>query len=291
MAQTFPQSRRKFLSRLRFFAAPAILGGGLGAYGYGSVLERHRVSVERHDLPLGLTAQGPSHLRIVTLTDLHFDPLYEIDYLSQCVAKVNALRPDLILLTGDYVTHTPHRIEELARVLSGLRAKSGVYLSMGNHDHWHRRDLISKAMVKEGLQVLANSHARVVCGDGQIILAGLESQWGGSPNWAKAAVGVAKDERVIMLMHEPDVADSLSRDSRIVLQCSGHTHGGQVRVPGYGALILPSYGKRYQAGFYQVGSLTLHVNRGLGTVDKHVRFMCPPEIACFDVVNTDRLRV
>jgi predicted MPP superfamily phosphohydrolase len=96
---------------------------------------------------------------------------------------------------------------------------------------------------------------------------------------------VKADERALALVHEPDFADHLATDRRIAMQVSGHTHGGQVRVPGIGALRLPSWGKRYQAGLYDVGNLKLHVNRGIGTITHHVRFMCPPEIACFDITN------
>jgi predicted MPP superfamily phosphohydrolase len=122
------------------------------------------------------------------------------------------------------------------------------------------------------------------------VIAGLQSAWAGRPDWHNTADGLRKDDRVIALMHEPDFADNLAVDSRVAFQLSGHTHGGQVRIPGWGALILPSWGKRYQAGFYDVGarkSLKLYVNRGIGTIQHHVRVFCPPEIACFDVVNTD----
>ena len=90
----------------------------------------------------------------------------------------------------------------------------------------------------------------------------------------------------MVMMHKPDFAQMLKEDPRIALQLSGHTHGGQVRIPLVGALRLPLWGRIYQAGFYDVGGLKLHVNRGIGTITWHVRLFCPPEIACFDITNS-----
>ena len=109
------------------------------------------------------------------------------------------------------------------------------------------------------------------------LLTGLESFWAGRPN-PGILDRTAPDTRHIVLAHEPDAFDALV-DPRIALQLSGHTHGGQVRVPGYGALSLPRWGKRYQMGMFRAGGRQLYVHRGLGTVDDHVRLNCRPEIA------------
>ncbi len=283
-----PVSRRAFLAKYRLLLAPALLGAAPGAYTYGG-WERHRLTVERRDTALKLGKAGPSKMRLVTLSDFHFDPLYEVDFAERYVQRANTLNPDLVFLTGDFVTGTSKRVEELAEVLGGLKAKSGVFACLGNHDHWNQPHLVRKALESSGIDVLANQHARVPVQDGEAVIVGLESGWGGRPSWLAAAKNLSRDDRPLVLMHEPDHADYVSEDSRAVLQCSGHTHGGQVRIPGYGALVLPSHGKKYEAGFYQVKNLRLYVNRGVGTVDQHIRFCCPPEIACLDIVNTDRV--
>lgn len=282
------QSRRTFLKRLSLLPAAGVLGAG-GSYGYGTLLERHQLKVEQHHVPLALGEKAPVAFRAVMLTDLHFDPLYEEDFLAECVRRVNALQPDLVLMTGDYITSTTKRVEDFARVMGRLEARSGVFACLGNHDQWAgMAGRVAGALQREHLEVLQNQHTRLSCKGGEVVISGLQSAWGGVPDWAATSKGLTQKDRVLMLMHEPDYAHALKQDPRIVLQMSGHTHGGQVRVPGYGALILPKWGKAFQAGFYDVGqNLKLYVNRGIGTIDHHVRFFCPPEIACFDVVNTD----
>ncbi|MEZ0275954.1 MAG: metallophosphoesterase [Roseimicrobium sp.] len=283
------ENRRSFLKRFKYMYAPALVGGG-GAYGYGSALERHRLKVERHDLKLALGPRAPKSFRAVSLTDFHFDPLCEEAFVQECVRQANALNPDIVLLTGDYISSTSRRINDFTRIIGGLEARTGVFACLGNHDHWDSRTRVAGALNHQHIAVLQNQHTRVSCNGGELVLAGLQSAWAGQPRWDFTSSGLRQDDRVIALMHEPDFADTLAVDPRVAFQVSGHTHGGQVRVPGWGALILPSWGKRYQAGFYDVGarkSLKLYVNRGIGTISYHVRVFCPPEIACFDVVNTD----
>jgi predicted MPP superfamily phosphohydrolase len=282
------ENRRAFLKRLKNIYAPVLLGMG-APYGYGSVIERHRIVVERHDVKLALGKRGPQRLRIVSLTDFHFDPLYEEDFLTDVVHRTNSLNPDLVVLTGDYITDTAIRMDDFAKVMSGLKPKSGIFGCLGNHDTWHTSSHVTASLKKRGVEMLMNQHSRVPCAGGEIVVAGLHSAWGGFPNWAGAMQGTRGDDRAVLLMHEPDTARTLCNDRRIVLQLSGHTHGGQVRMPGLGALRLPKWGKIYQSGFYDVNGLQLYVSRGVGTIGVHVRFLCPPEIACFDIVNTDTL--
>jgi uncharacterized protein len=142
-----------------------------------------------------------------------------------------------------------------------------------------------------GIEVLFNQHTRVRMADGELVVAGLQSAWGGYPNWNDAARGMRKGERAVALMHEPDFATELKRDQRVALQLSGHTHGGQIRMPGIGALRLPLWGRKFQAGFYEMDQLKLHVHRGIGTITWHVRVCCPPEITCLDITNSGELAV
>lgn len=280
-------NRRSFLTRFRNLMLPLTLVGG-GSYVYGSELERHRLKIEKYDVKLSLGLNGPSKLRIVSLTDFHFDPLYEIDFITKCVDQTNALSPDLVLLTGDYVTHSSRRIDELSTELARLTPKVSVLACMGNHDYISGTPQVLHSMQKQGINTLVNQHSRFNCGDGELIVAGLQTASIGIPKWTTAANGIGPSERALVLMHEPDSVIALCRDSRVAMQFSGHTHGGQVRIPGYGALILPPLGRQYQAGLYDVRKMKLHVNRGIGTIGYHVRFLCPPEIACFDITNVDK---
>ena len=280
------ESRRAFLKRLKYLWTPVILGSG-ATYGYGSLLERHRIVVERSNLKLPMGPGAPKRLRMVSLSDFHYDPLHEASYVEEIVRQTNALRPDVVFLTGDFITDVNDRMEELAELLGKLNAPGGTYACLGTHDYREHAGVVSKALRKQGIEMLINQHTRVRGHGGELIIAGLESVWGGMPNWEMAAKGIKPDERAIVLMHEPDYATILCRDDRAGLQISGHTHGGQICLPGLGAIRRPLWGKLYEAGFYDLRRMKLYVSRGLGTIHLHMRLFCPPEITCFDLTNAD----
>ncbi|MEM7144856.1 MAG: metallophosphoesterase [Verrucomicrobiota bacterium] len=214
-------------------------------------------------------------LTVCVLGDIHFDPLFETEYLREVVNRVNSLAPDMIWYTGDFLTGSSDRLNELAEVLSGVEAPLGVFAILGNHDHWVAPDELSAALEGIGINVLRNASVPLAKASGWF-LTGLESYWGGEPD-TESIKATPDDARHILLVHEPDPFDTLV-DERIALQVSGHTHGGQVRVPGFGAIQLPSWGQRYQMGLYRRDGRTLYVNRGVGTVDHHYRLNCRPEI-------------
>ncbi|MEM8953486.1 MAG: metallophosphoesterase [Verrucomicrobiota bacterium] len=259
--------RRSFLTGA-LIGTPLALGGALA---YGRHLERHRVEVVSVEVSIGLVRP----VTVCVLGDIHFDPLYETDYLRDVVGQVNSLAPDRVWFTGDFLTRSPERLDELAEPLSEVKASLGVAAVLGNHDHWVAPDDLSEALENVGIEVLRNRSIALPESPGWY-LSGLESYWGGVPS-SENIDATAANARHILLAHEPDPFRDL-RDERVVLQVSGHTHGGQVRVPGFGALQLPSWGRRYQMGLYRENGRTLYVNRGVGTVDHHYRFNCPPEI-------------
>jgi predicted MPP superfamily phosphohydrolase len=260
-------TRRRFLRG--GLAAVGMLGG---VAAYARYWERLAVEVTRVELAIGLTRP----LRVAVLGDIHLDPFFEVGYVERVVGIVNALTPDLILHTGDFVSHTADRVDELGRVLARLTPRAGHLAILGNHDHWVDAERVTAALTAAGIEVLRNRSAPVPGHHGWM-LTGLESFWAGRPE-PGVIDRAAADTRHIVLAHEPDAFDALV-DARIALQLSGHTHGGQVRVPGYGALSLPRWGKRYQMGAFRAGRRQLYVHRGLGTVDDHVRLNCRPEIA------------
>ena len=259
-------NRRTFVKRSLFTAAAP---GASAGYAHG--IERHAVEVVPVELELGLREP----LTAAVLGDIHFDPLYEIDYLEEVVARINGLSPDLILYTGDFLSQSADRLADLLAVLRKARGSLGSYAVLGNHDHWIGANQIAAAFTATGIPVLRNRSIPLP-GRTDWHLTGLESYWAGSPSIA-SVVGMSPHARHILLVHEPDSFDVLT-DSRIALQLSGHTHGGQVRVPLVGAIRLPTWGKKYQAGLYTQGDRRLYVNRGIGTVNQHVRLNCRPEI-------------
>lgn len=245
---------------------------GLGASaGYARFLERHAVEVVTSEIELGL----PEPLTVAVLGDIHFDPLYEVDYLEDVVARTNRLSPDLVLYTGDFLSHSADRLSDLLAVLCKARAAFGRFAVLGNHDHSIGADRVTAAFSSAGIPILRNQSV-LLPGRKDWYLSGLESYWSGKPNSALVA-STPPHARHILLVHEPDSFDLLT-DPRIALQVSGHTHGGQIRLPLVGAICLPTWGKKYQAGLYTRGDRKLYVNRGIGTVDAHFRLNCRPEI-------------
>src|SRR4051794_8567737 len=220
MTANKPEPRRAFLTRMRVLMAPVLLGGG--GYSYASLLERHCLTVERHDVNLALGPRAPRRLRVVSLTDFHFDPLYEEDFVAECVKRTNELKPDIVMLTGDYITRSSRRIDDFAKIVGGLRPACGIFASLGNHDHWDSPSRVATALTAQHIEVLRNQHTRVSCNGGELILAGLQSAWGGRPDWGATISGVKPHERALTLMHEPDFADRLCADERIAMQFSGH---------------------------------------------------------------------
>jgi predicted MPP superfamily phosphohydrolase len=258
----------------RVFIKRTLVGTSLAvgaAAGYGRFLERHAVEVVPVDISIGL----PKPLNIVLLSDIHFDPFFETDYLESVIAQANDLKPDMVLYAGDFISRSCQRIQDMARILSGVSSTYGNYAILGNHDHSFGAGQLCSAIESAGIRMLRNESVPVPDRE-PWHLTGLESYWRGRPD-PTCLDRAADDARHILLVHEPDSFDK-RMDPRIALQLSGHTHGGQVRLPLYGALQLPYLGKKYDAGLFERAGQKLYVNRGIGTVKHHYRLNCPPEI-------------
>ncbi len=270
-------TRRGFVRRL--FQAGAVMataGGGSIAYGWG--IERHRPVVERITVFLPGLGSAWKGFRIVQITDLHLEPLAVPGLLKTTVDMINGLKPDLVVMTGDYITHTAADLVHLAEPLADLKVPGGVFACNGNHDLWAGVSKVSKALGEHGVKYLINSGVGFQRQNDSLWVAGLDSVWGGSPRLTKALAGKPAQAPSVVLMHEPDYADLISRSVQPILQLSGHTHGGQVCLPGGHPLRLPAWGKKYAKGLFNVGNIQLYVSRGIGCLDVPVRFACPPEI-------------
>lgn len=286
-----PEPRRTFLKRLRQFAlAPLVIGGG-SAYGYGSLFERHRVVVESKDAQLPLGEHGPRQLRALLLSDFHFDPMHETDYVEKCIRRANELHADVAFFTGDFISNHSKRIDDLSLILGRIHAPCGAFACLGNHDYADGANVIVQSLKRQGIETLQNQHTRVQCGSNSIVVAGLQSAWSSRPSWPEASRGMSVNDRAIVLVHEPDYVKNLHPDKRAALQLSGHTHGGQVCIPGLGPLRRPPWGKNYTAGLYDVNGMALYVTRGIGTMHLPLRFFCPPEITCLNITNSDLQKV
>jgi len=279
------------LSRRHLLQLGALGSAGLAAT-YGPLLERHwtEATVTRINLDLG--PDGPRRLRVAALSDFHYDPLCEGAFLARVVTETNALRPDLILLLGDFITEEPGVAPEAAAILGQLRAPLGVRAVLGNHDVKRGERIILGALAKHGIDVLQNRLVRipVPSADGFLVLAGLDTAFGGRPR-PLALPRLRSGERLLLAHHEPDLIDRNPEPvrERIALQVSGHTHGGQICAPGGVVLRRVRFGERFTRGHYAPWSGThLYVTRGIGTLGIHARIFCRPEISCLDLTNTAR---
>lgn len=239
------------------------------------------VEINHYSVPAdGIESSGP--VRVVHLTDLHLGPWITVSSLRRAVEAVNALRPDYVLITGDFVTHFREYIPGCGEALAGLKAKSGVIAVLGNHDHWVDGSYIRSSLADAGVTLLANA-GHVPGDDSGVVFAGVDDNYTRRHDLALALQGLPEDGFRILLSHSPDIFDEAGESGVDVILC-GHTHGGQVRAPFIGALYIPSaFGSRYSGGWYHSGKVSMYVNRGLGEVFPPVRFLCRREIAVFDL--------
>jgi len=224
--------------------------------------------------------------RIVQFSDLHVDGMTTTQArVAEVVAAINAEQPDLIAFTGDFVTeYTDFRLEDLIFPLRGLCAPDGVVAVMGNHDHRMNSGLVRRIMRESGMIDLNNAvhtlRRASASGDGEACLhiAGVDSVLRQKARLDQVIEQLPPEGAAILLAHEPDFADVSAATDRFALQLSGHSHGGQIRIPLLTRLALPGYSRRYTLGVAQVGDMVVYTNRGIGMVGLPLRFNCPPEI-------------
>lgn len=230
-------------------------------------------------------------LRVVQLSDFHYDPYFSLVPLRKAIDIVNPLRPDLVVLTGDFVTTSAYSqrrrghpaaagAEPCSLLLRQIESRLGSFAVMGNHDASADPDLISEILTARGIKVLRNGSQALEQQGSRLWLAGIDDILDGEPDLEMTLAKIPRLECVILLAHEPDFALQVVRKS-VDLQLSGHSHGGQVRFPILGAPVLPHLGRRFPMGLRKLDTLTLYTNIGLGTINLPIRWNCPPEITLF----------
>jgi predicted MPP superfamily phosphohydrolase len=284
---------RRSISRRRFIGLAAAALGAAALVGDSVLLEPNRPQLVRQELVLPRWPAAFNGYKIAVLSDFHYDPVFSVHPLRAAVPAVNALQPDLIVLTGDFVsepsfgqTHraAAFRAEPCALLLRQMKAPHGLWAVMGNHDAVTDPGLITSILRASGIQVLSNQAMPIEHAGGRFWLSGVDDVLQGNSDLHAALAKVPKEEATVLLAHEPDYADFVSRHP-VDLQISGHSHGGQVRLPFLPPFYEPPLARKYIAGLYKVGPLTLYTNRGLGTVGVPIRFDCPPEITLITLRN------
>lgn len=283
-----PPLTKQASSRRDFLKASVLGTAGLALY--SSEIERHWIDVTHRDVALqGLPADFDG-LRVVQLSDIHMDYFTEAFFLRRVVARINELNPDAVFLTGDFVTSSdwarhsaPESAWQCAKILRGLACES-IYAVLGNHDVIVGAENVISALHANGINVIRNSFLPLERGSGRIWIAGLDDPVVGHPDLEAAIPEQIRNvpgQPVVLLCHAPDYALRIQRHiagQTVGLMLSGHTHGGQIRLPLIGALVLPPLGQRFIEGWFQLGRMGLYVNRGIGTIGVPLRLDCPPEI-------------
>ncbi len=263
----------------------------MGGVAYSFLVEPYWLAVERHSLEFASRDNPPCGLKIVQLSDLHRSKIVPDTYLGDCIATVNGLAPDLVVMTGDYITHGTRWVKGLRDVLTSLQAPLGIYAVFGNHDggKWAARyggssdtSLVRRELEQAGIRTLVNQSLRLEYGGKAFTLVGLGDLWAEEFDAVAAFRRVEAEEFTIALSHNPDTITELQKYPANLILC-GHTHGGQVRIPLVGSPIVPIADWKYTAGLFRMGEQVAYVNRGIGLMMK-VRFNCRPEVTYLEIV-------
>lgn len=270
------------------FSAVGVGALGLGGVGYARAVEPGWVDLERGEVSIVGLARAFDGYRVVQISDVHADGWMTPARLSDVVRLVNGERPDLVAFTGDLVTaddfsdvSASEGAPRLVGPLRGMRARDGAVAVLGNHDHWADADLVRRVLGDGGFREVGNRHFSVRRGGAALHFAGVDDVMEGRDRLGMVLDGLPGEGAAVLLAHEPDFADVSAESGRFGLQISGHSHGGQVSVPGVGPPVLPPLGEKYPAGRYEVGGMVQYTNRGLGVIQPRIRFGCRPEITTF----------
>ena len=246
---------------------------------YALTVERHTIRIPR--LPLAL-----DHFRIVHLSDIHHSPLTGRKQIERAVEVANSLQPDIIALTGDYISHEREYAAPCAGMLGRLKARCGVYAVLGNHDHWTDAALVTDLFASEGIRMLTNEGMRFEDNGASFWLAGVDDTMVGLEDLDLALSGSQADEMKLLLAHNPLVLRRAARTG-VDLVLAGHTHGGQVTWRSETSRSGRPR-RRLLRGLGRQGETQIYVSRGLGTVVLPIRYGCLPEVALLELRSGER---
>jgi uncharacterized protein len=286
------------MDRCRIFGRALLqtmLGGaliGAGSLFYAREVEPYWFAVERVALTLPRLAPSFDGYRVVQISDLHLDGWMTPERLERIVDLVNEQEPDLVAITGDFVAVSTDYISGLPGPLGRLRAIDGTVAVLGNHDHMNDADAVRQALSSAGVIDVSNAVHTIRRGGATLHLCGVDSVMEGYDRLDEvlALLDNAEPGCAVLLAHEPDFADESAATGRFDLQLSGHSHGGQVRLPflkapyvvpllsRLGFSFVPPLIYEYPSGLYEVGEMYQYTNRGLGVIYARFRFNCRPEV-------------
>jgi predicted MPP superfamily phosphohydrolase len=225
-------------------------------------------------------------LTIVFVTDTHVGPYFAASDLEPVIERLEHIQPDIVLFGGDAICESPRFLKHTTPVLARMAktARYGAWGVLGNHDIANTRERVVPALESAGIAVLENQAICVETDRGPLWIVGIADALLGKPDLNRAFGAVPAEAAAICLWHEPDLAGEAAPYGAF-LQLSGHTHGGQVRLPGIGPIATPTLGKRFVQGRYAIGDMELYVSPGLGVYRPPVRLNCPPELTVIRLID------
>jgi len=261
----------------------SVIKSALGEMARVALAEPFMLAIERQQIYLRRLPRALDGLRIVHLSDLHFGPIVNPRHLERAIEAANDLRPDLIALTGDYISHDRCYAAPCAELVGRLRARYGVFAVLGNHDHWTDAGLIADLFRAEGITVLLNEGLRLDLDGESFWLSGVNDTMVGLEDLPLALAGSGDTEMKLLLAHNPIILRRAAR-AGVDLVLSGHTHGGQVTLrPEKNRSGRPR--RRLLRGLGRRGNTQIYVTRGLGTVVLPIRYGCPPEVSVLELYS------
>lgn len=282
--QTIFTRRRTLAERFSTLAASETplrkLAGDLSKVAKYAIDEATSLSLERVEITLPRLPKKLDGFKIIHLSDIHHSPFTSFAHIARTVKIANRLRPDMFVLTGDYVSHETSYIKPVADLMGELKSEFGTYACLGNHDHWTDPDLVVKSFRQAGVKMLVNEGIRFEAHGASFWVAGVDDHMVGKTDLPAALKGSFPDEMKLLLAHNPIIFRRSVR-AGIDLTLSGHTHGGQVRVRDAQKRLIRR--RKLSNGLHHRKDSQIYITRGIGTVVLPVRYQCPPEITLLEL--------
>lgn len=250
-----------------------------------ALAEANTLIVEKIEISLERLPKKLENFRVVHLSDIHHSPFTNLEHITRAIEIANDLKPDMFVLTGDYVSHETEYIAPVAEVLGTLKSEFGTFACLGNHDHWTDAEMVTRDFRAAGINVLINEGFRLEARDASFWLCGVDDYMVGKTDLRSAMRGSFPDEMKLLLAHNPVIVRQAARYG-VDLILSGHTHGGQVKLRDEEKRILPR--RKLKNGLHRRKDTQIYITRGIGTVVLPVRFGCPPEISLIELRNAER---
>lgn len=282
---------KKIFSRRKFLGLAGL--GGLGCVGYGHWVEPHWLEVVHHEVRVSKAGDQPP-LKILQLSDFHASPVVSLEFIRKAIRLGLKQQPDLILLTGDFISDQFNQSASYAEILSVLSAVAPTFACLGNHDggRWastlgqgyDNTSFVCDVLAQAKVTLLHNAAQFIRIRNWNLTLVGVGDLWAEEmqPALAFAQVPTGGSDATLVLAHNPDSKAALKPYAWDLMFC-GHTHGGQVYLPLLGAPIVPVADKNFIAGLYRWDNRWIHITRGVGNL-LGVRFNCRPEVSLLTLV-------